>query len=272
MVLEQAIKAQWLEKRPFYAFFMGLVYALIGIISARLVFPGSTAMMAVGFTSILLIPSLNRLLSDEENVEIREDKLSFKMLLADHKDIFEIYMYLFLGIFLTFALITVFIPTETAQDMFSNQLRVAGLSGHATFFTDSFVKILTNNLIIMLVCLLLSFFYGSGSIIFLIWNASVWGAVFGFVAREAAITQSGNPLYFFGLTILPVLPHMVTEALSYLSASITGGVISKAVIREDMFSPKFHHIITDALIMLAFGLVIVFLAAVLEVHVYPLLR
>ena len=124
----------------------------------------------------------------------------------------------------------------------------------------------------MLVCLILSFFYGAGSIIFLIWNASVWGVVFGFVAREAAMTQSGNPLYFFGLTILPVLPHLITEALSYLSASIVGGVVSKAVLREDLFSEKFHHIITDALLLLAFGIVIVFLAAVLEVHIYPLLR
>ena len=61
---------------------------------------------------------------------------------------------------------------------------------------------------------------------------------------------------------------MTTEAIAYISAAIAGGVVSKAVIREKLFSKKFHHIITDALILLGIGFVLVIIAGYLEVEVF----
>lgn len=272
MVLEQIFRTRWLEQRPLYAFILGLCYSLVGIISAKLIFPTSTSLMAVAFTSILLIPSLNRLLSDEENVEIRENKFSIKMLFKDHKDIFEIYFYMFMGVFLTFGIIAVLLPNTTAVNVFSSQLKVAGITGQATGgFTIT--SIFMNNLLIFGVCFILSLVYGAGSVIFLTWNASVWGAVFGYVARESAGGGIGNnPIASFFILILPVMPHLVGEAVSYLSASIVGGVVSKAVLREKLFSEKFHHVLTDALLFLALGIILVIIAAIVEVKLYPIIR
>jgi len=270
MVLEQAFRAQWLEKRPISAFFLGLLYALVGILSAKLIFPASTSMMAVAFTSILLIPSINKLLSDEENVEIRETKFSLKMLIKDHRDIFEIYFFMFLGVLTMFALFALFMPQATTLKMFSSQLKVAGFTGQAFMsqvFNPETMSILLNNIIVMVACLLLSIAYGAGSILFLVWNASVWGTVFGYVAHMS-IGQA-HPLIAFGVVMAPVLAHMITEALSYFSAAVVGGVVSKAVLREDLFSEKFHHILSDSMMLLLLGFIIVVIAALIEVHLYP---
>jgi uncharacterized membrane protein SpoIIM required for sporulation len=263
MVLEQYFTAKWVEKKPRHAFLLGLIYAIVGIISAKFIFGANPGMMTVAFTSILLIPSLNRLLADEENVEIREKKLSLKLLFKDHKDIFEIYIFLFLGIFASYVLFSLVYSVPETLKLFAPQLKVAGITGRA-FDPGFFSELLINNLKVMLVCLVLSLVYGAGSILFITWNASVWGVFFGIVAKEAALEASGNPLLFFISTIIPQLPHLVTEAASYFSAAIVGGVMSKAVLREELHSEKFYHIITDALIFLGIGVALVVLAAFIE--------
>lgn len=265
MVFEQLFKTTWIEKRPRHAFVMGVLYSLLGIISARLIFGTDPGLMTVAFTSLLLIPSLNILLQDEENVEIREKKLSIHMLVKDHKDIFEIYVFLFLGIFFTYALLSVILPSSSTGYLFKPQLSIGGLSGEA-FNPSIFTSIVLNNLKVLMVCFLLSLIYGAGSIMFLTWNASVWGSILGFMAQQSAFQLGQNPVTYFIASLVPILPHLITEAVSYFSASIAGGVVSKAVIREDLFSKKFNHILTDALIFVALGFILVVIAAVIEVR------
>ena len=83
MVLEQVFKEKWIEKKPRHAFILGVIYSIVGIFSARLIFGSNPGLMTVAFTSILLIPSLNQLLQHEENVEIREKKFHIKQLFND---------------------------------------------------------------------------------------------------------------------------------------------------------------------------------------------
>lgn len=270
MVFEQLFKERWIEKKPRHALLLGIVYSIIGIISARLIFGGDVGLMSVAFTSMLLIPSLNQLFQHEENVEIREKKLSLRLLFKDHKDIFEIYIFLFLGIFITYSLFAMMIPPEETGRLFVSHLRATNLQGAATSH-GVFTGILFNNLLVLLVCLVLSLVYGAGSIIFITWNASVWGVFFGYLARISTGSADSEPLAYFVLLILPVLPHMMTEAVSYLSASIVGGVISKAMLREKVGSKKFRHVLTDALIFLVLGIALVVIAALLEVYAFPIL-
>ncbi|MFC1691347.1 stage II sporulation protein M [Nanoarchaeota archaeon] len=263
MVFEQLINVNWLERKRYFALFLGFCYSLIGILSAKLIFPSSAGIMAVAFTSLLIVPTLNKLLLIEENLEIREKKLSIRLLFKDHKDVFEIYFFLFLGIFFSFALVNLFVPMTTSLKLFAPQLKVAGLTGGA-FSSAFFTKILLNNLLVLFVCFILSLVYGAGSVIFITWNASAWGVIFAHYAKDAAGFVGGSPFTQFFVIIIPALPHMFTEVASYFSAAVVGGVVSKAVLREKLFSEKFHHIITDALILLALGVALVVLAAVIE--------
>lgn len=265
MVLEQIIKLDWISQKPRFAFLLGLVYSLLGIISARLIFPKNTGMMAIAFTSILLIPTLSILLQKEENEEIRKKKLSIIQLFKDHADIFIVYFFIFLGIFVSFVFTTLVLPSQLSQQILAPELDVAGLAGSA-FNAQAFTSILLNNLLVLLVCLVLSLVYGAGSILFITWNAAVWGSVFGFIARQSALAYGQNPFVYFGITILPALPHIITEAASYFTAAIAGGIISKAVLREKLFSERFYHVITDALLIVLIGFILVVIAAAIEVR------
>ena len=157
---------------------------------------------------------------------------------------------------LAYSLIVLVIPSVSIQKMFEPQLKSAGISGFA-LAKDPFVNLLLNNLLVMIVCFVLSLVYGAGAIIFLTWNASVWGVAFSYL--------SGSDFF---RNIPGFLPHMSTEALAYISAAVVGGVVSKAVLREKLFSKKFNHILTDALIILTLGFFLVIAAGLIEILYY----
>jgi len=268
LVFEQLIKSRWLESKPKFAFLLGFFYSMLGILSAKLIFPSSAGAMSVAFTAILLIPSLNQLLAIEEVQEVHERKFSPIQLFKDHYDILEIYIFVFFGMFTTFLFFSFFFPDSTTLSFFSPQLKVAGISGAATAAavpvkSAFFWSILKNNLIVLLVSFGLSLIYGAGSILFLAWNASVWGVIFGFISRQSI--QANNLFYGFTNILFPSFPHMFTEGLSYFLAAIVGGILSKAIIREKLFSKKFNHVLVDALLVLCIAVVVVAIAAYIEV-------
>ena len=281
MVLEQLFKPDWIEKKPRHAFLLGFIYSIVGVISAKLVFGANPGLMAVAFTSILLLPSLNTLLAIEENqARVRDKYWILKQLWKDHNDIIEVYFYMFLGIFFTFAVIAFTFPEQAIVRFFEPMFQVIGLSGEATTLLGwttevagpTIMSIFINNFIVTIVCLLLSLIYGAGAIVFITWNATVWGVVIGFYAKQALLsTAEVNPFTIFFATVLPFFPHMIMEALPYFTAAIVGGIVSKAALREELFSSKFNEIVKDAIVVMGISLVILFAAAVIEIKVYPIL-
>ena len=281
MVLEQLFKPDWIEKKPRHAFLLGFIYSVVGTISAKLVFGANPGMMTVAFTSILLLPSLNALLTIEENQARSKDKYWIgKQLWKDHADIIEVYFYMFLGIFITFCIISFTFPETAIIHFFESMFEVIGIQGEATTLiglasgtgAPTIASIFINNLIVTVVCLLLSLIYGAGAIVFITWNATVWGVVIGFFAKQALLSSTGlNQVTVFMSTVLPFFPHMIMEALPYFTAAIVGGIVSKAALREELFSPKFNEIVKDAAIVMAGSLVILLIAAIIEIKVYPLL-
>ena len=270
-MFEQIYSPGWLVSKPRYGYLLGLVFAIFGIFSAKLIFGSNPGLMSVAFTGMLLMPLLNNLLGLTETKEIREKKLSMYSLVKDHSDLFRIYIYIFLGIMTTYAILTLVWSNAFSLNPFGPQWKVAGCTGKA-IANQRFASILFNNLIVLIATFLLSFFYGAGSILFIAWNASVWGAVFGFLARQSALSANINPFVGFITLMIPVLPHLITEAVSYFSAAIVGGVVSKAVIKEKWMSKRFQHVLTDAIIFLVLALALVVVAAYIEVYIFPGLR
>lgn len=281
MVLEQIFKPDWIEKKPRHAFLLGFIYSIVGAVSAKLIFGANPGMMTVAFTSILLVPSLNTLLAVEENQARSRDKYwILKQLWNDHNDIVEVYFFMFFGIFFTFALIAFLFPEEVVIPFFQPMFDIIGIAGSVSAVTGwaaetagpTIISIFLNNFIVTIVCLLLSLIYGAGAIIFITWNAVVWGVVIGFFAKQALLSTAGvNPITIFLSTVLPFFPHMIMESLPYFTAAIVGGIVSKAAIREELFSPRFNEIVKDGTIVMLLSLLVLFLAAVIEIKVYPLL-
>ena len=154
-MLENILKPNWLEKKPRFAFIIGAIYAVIAILAAYLIFPKSQGIASLAFLSLLLVPSLNKILSIEEIQDTQSKKFSLKKIFGDHSDVLEIYFMLFLGIFLAYALLSIKFPHLLVSGIFDNQLRVVGISGQANVGNFTFYSILINNLKVMFIFLIL---------------------------------------------------------------------------------------------------------------------
>jgi MFS family permease len=273
LVLEHIFPEDWLERRGIYAFVLGVVYSVIGVLIASILFPGDPALVAVAFTSLLLLPELYKIFSIEERKESMEKHINLRSLWRDDIELIRIYTFLFLGILLVYAVGTMLLPTFETNTLFREQLEIRfgqGFAGQAAggFFSSGlFYELLSNNFLVLIACFILALLTGDGAIFLITWNASVWGTIFGITAKGAAAFSGQNPFYLFGIVMLVVFPHMMIEAMSYFLAAISGSVISKDVILEEFASHRFMEVFGFNLYLLLFALGFLLLGAFVETFV-----
>ncbi len=274
MVLEHIFPEDWLEKKGRYAFILGIVYSVIGVIIASILFPGDPALVAVAFTSMLLLPELYKIFSIEERRESVEQHITFKALWKDDIEIIRIYIFLFLGILLVYSIGTILLPQMQTNTLFREQLEIRfgqGFSGQAVsgslFSTQLFFDLLSNNFLVLIACFILALLTGDGAIFLITWNASVWGTIFGLTAKCAGLFSGQNVFYLFGVIMLVVFPHMMLEAISYFLAAISGSVISKDVILEEFASHRFFEVFGFNLYLLLGALIFLVIGAGVEAFV-----
>ncbi len=273
MVLERLYSVDYLERKNLPSFLLGFGYALTGIVAAALLFPEDPALVAVAFCALLTLPTLYKAFMLREQAEAKVVGFSFRRLWSDNADMTKIYLFYFLGVFLAFAFCSLILPNLAANILFREQLGVmtgAGTSGAATFSMPLFQDILTNNLMILFFCFFIALIFGDGAIFLIIWNASVWGTIFGTLARTAAHNTGKNPWIYFILVFISVFPHMILEALSYIIAAVSGGTISTGVLQE--FAEKFNtlrlkNVILYNLILLVIAVLILVIAMLVETYV-----
>jgi len=259
MVVEQVFRVQWLERRPLFAFLIGFSFSFVAFFSALVLFPSYFGVMSISFISLLLVPTLSRMLAVEEKQDLRRKKFSFVQLFKDHYDIIEVYISLFLGVFLAYFFLVLVMPSVAGEVIFSPQFSVAGFSGYA-FNPSLFLDVLSNNLIVLAVAFVLSLVYGAGAILFLVWNASVWGVVIGASLRRTI----GLDVASLSVNLVKILPYLIPEALGYVFVAIAGGILSKAVIREDYKSKRFRCVLYDALWFGLLSVIFIVIAALIE--------
>ncbi|MBU0460419.1 MAG: stage II sporulation protein M [Nanoarchaeota archaeon] len=270
MVLEHIFPEDWLERKGRYAFILGVIYSVIGILIASVLFPGDPALVAVAFTSMLLLPELYKIFSIEERRESVEQRVSIRALWRDDMDIVRIYIFLFLGILLVYSMGTILMPEMQANTLFREQLEIRfgqGFSGQAILSSGLFFDLLSNNFMVMIACFILALLTGDGAIFLITWNASVWGTIFGLTAKGAGMFSGKSAFLYFGLIMLIVFPHMMLEAICYFLAAISGSVISKDVILEEFASHRFWEVFGFNLYLFLFAIIFLLLGALVETFV-----
>jgi len=267
-MLEQIYPLKLIERHNGFAFLLGFAYSIIGIGAAVLLFPEDPAIVAVAFIAIMFLPTLNSLVKEEEEIESKKEEFNLFVFLKDHKEIFLIYILFFLGTLLAFSFFALTLNSLATNHIFENQINV--LYGSATgraFDTGLFKSIFANNLMVLILCFIAAFIFGDGAIFLIVWNASVWGTIFGTFARNYALAFSKNPFTSFLIVLAIVFVHMILEAFAYISAASAGGVISKGILREKFFSERFRYIIGNTIITLVFAVIILVIAVLAESYV-----
>jgi uncharacterized membrane protein SpoIIM required for sporulation len=111
----------------------------------------------------------------------------------------------------------------------------------------------------------------------LAWNASIIGAAMGNLVRSnlalaadaVGLSQAGHYFQVVSYALLRYVIHGIPEIAAYFVAGLAGGIISIAIIKHDMGTRKFEHIILDTADLLLIALLLTFVAGILEVWVTP---
>jgi len=287
MVLEALLNPFKAETHPKRMFFVGFLYTSVAILLSLWIFQQHASLVMVFFTVLASTPLIYNTVRYEEKKDIGD--MPEKSLLKEHSKAISFFMYLFLGITLSCTLWYIFAPSTMLTNLFGIQTKTIidinssvikfGSTGFVMQFVKAFSRIFFNNLKVLIFCILFSFIYGMGSLFILTWNASVIGVAIGNFIRsgiakiDTALGFSSLANYFqiVSVGLLRYAVHGVPEILAYFTAGLAGGIISIAVIKHDFGTRKFEKIILDSsdLLLISFGLL--FLAALLEVFITPLL-
>ncbi len=264
MVFERLYSAEFLHSHPWYGFLLGIGYTILGLFIALMIFPNDPAVIAIGITSLFLIPSLSEL---TDSAEITSKKTpSFKNFIKETLPHTKVYVAVFFGIFFTFAFFAIMLPKLAAGHLFKIQLDI--ISGKAaTFSFPLWWDLFSWNMQVLGLSFLLSLIAGNGAILFIAWNASVWGTIFGNLAKTAALASTANPFILFVLVILSVFPHTFLEGLSYMLSAISGTTLSDGLVKEKLMSKSMSVIFKYNLILLLISIAVLAVGMLVETYV-----
>lgn len=272
MVLEDLFKPSVVRHRPYLALGYGFFFTFIGFLISYLLLRSVISVATIFLTTLLLIPTMMKLLKMEERV-VRKHGL--KNFFSNHKDIFEVYLYSFLGVFIAFVILGMIMKEGSFSTLFDFQTRFLRLSDFVDAGTvQEFVKtsvmptfwqavdLFAHNLLVVVICFALSFFYGASAIFLIILNGSVFASFIVFVIRTLSQNAlSGVQAFLFFMI------HLLPEVSGFLLAAIAGGVVSKAISVEKIRSKAFRNVFKDATMLMLIAMGLVLLGTVLEVLV-----
>ena len=250
MVLENIISVKQTEKNPIYAFFLGVMLTSIAILLGYRVFLSNAGLATIAFIIMGSMPFLRKLISIEEKEEAQAN--TFKKAFKRNEPIIWLFLNFYLGIALTYFLVSSFLSPELSEILFKAQQNV--FSGSITYSLDNFdlAPIIGNNLGIILLSLILSLLYGVGAVFIITWNASVLGTF---------LAYKGFP------ALLKYLPHATVEFLAFFMAAIAGSILSEAIEKKDYKGDRFKNILRDVGLLVSLSVALIIIAAVIEVSV-----
>lgn len=273
MVFESLINPIKAERNPWELFFIGIIYASLAVILSLFIFRQDSSLVMIFLTTLASVPLIYGAIKIEEKKDIIYEKEKF--LIKEHGKALSFFMFLFFGFVISFLLWYIFLPQDSMSILFQTQIRDIkqvemisyGAAGNVINIFSTFGKIFFNNLKVMAFSLLFSFFYGFGAIFILSWNASIIGAAIGNFVRNSV---GGSYFAIISLGLLRYLIHGIPEILAYFTAGLAGGIVSIAIVRHDFGGEKFKHVIRDSFDLVIGAILLLFVAALLEIFVTPL--
>ena len=259
-------------------FVAGIVYSLASLFLAYISFREHAGLLMVFFIVMSAIPLIYNAIKNEEEIDIQlHDEWK---ILKEHAKVLLFLMYFFIGVVMALALAYIVLPSSIVESVFNVQMAAildvqSNVQGSITQF-GLFSGIFFNNLKVLIFCLIFSFMFGVGAVFILTWNASVVAAAVGnlFKTQITTITNelgSVGMLHYFGvgfMSFFRFMFHGVIEILAYFVAGLAGSIISIAVIKHNL---EEESVLYDALDLVLISLALLFVGAVVEVYITPLL-
>ena len=284
-MLEMLINPKKAERHPWEMLFIGIFYASLSVLLVNWVFAQDAVLtklsgiLVVFFAVLFSLPFMFFTLKLEEE-RITPNRGSIQ-LLKDHRRAIYAFLWLFIGFTIAFAFWYSILPSTQS---FRIQIEtycminrpanfnecVAQYGVKETTITTPFLTnperlalIFTNNMYVLLFTMMFSLIFGAGAMFVLAWNASVIGAAIGIFSEYKL---SLLPLGFFRFFL-----HGLPEIASYFMVALAGGMVSVAVVNHEAGTEKFWEVLQDALNLIILSVIVLFIAALVEVFITPVL-
>jgi uncharacterized membrane protein SpoIIM required for sporulation len=284
-MLESLINPKRVEKGPWKMFFIGMLYASLSLLLVHWFFSGDavlskfSGMIVVTFCVMFSLPFMYFIIKIEEKQD--ESVEGFKGVWEVHKDAIYAFMWLFLGFIVAFSIW--YIVLQDAN-LFNAQIETyCSINSPGTiedcvsrydFGATSIptgsatrglrvLSILENNIYVMIFTLIFSLIFGAGAIFVLAWNASVISAAIGVFTRyNVAEIPLGIARYMI---------HGFPEIAAYFITALAGGIFGVGIIRNGIKDKKFFRVLENVILLLFISIVILIIAAIIEVYFTPIL-
>lgn len=269
MVLEVLVNPKKASGKPWEMFFIGVIYSLVGIALGYWVFRSYVSLVMVTFTSIAAVPFIHSAIKKEGEKKSVEGNI-----LQKHGNVISMFTYLFLGFVTVFVLAFILLPQNILGEVFKAQLSAISsvrsvVTGNFFASLSTFGVILANNLKVLTFCLIFSLLYGAGAIFILSWNASVMGAAIGDLIRNGFSKTVGIPFSVITTSLAGYFAHGLPEMIAYFVGGLAGGIVSVSAMKDGFRSPKFKAASIDSLNLVAFAVIILILAGLVEIFISP---
>ncbi|MAG78976.1 hypothetical protein CMI40_01220 [Candidatus Pacearchaeota archaeon] len=285
-MLEMIVNPRNTEGGEWKMFFVGLIYASLSLLLVKLFFAGDpvlskfSGMIVVTFCVMFSLPYFYYIIKREE-VEDEEVEGFFGVLKA-HSDAIYAFMWLFLGFIVAFSFLNILLQDSNLfnaqvetyciinnpgnienciykSSFIGNTIGVTGDSTNA----GRFLSILENNVYVMIFTLIFSLIFGAGAIFILAWNASVIAAAIGiFTEYHIAEIPIGIARYMI---------HGFPEIAAYFITALAGGIFGVGAIRNGIRNRRFLRIVENTFILLFIAIIVLIIAAIIEVYFTPTL-
>ena len=281
-MLESIVNPKSAERGPFKMFFVGLLYASLSLLLVHWFFSSdptlsqASGMIVVVFCVMFTLPYMYFMIKQEEE----EDEMveGFFSVWRVHSDALYGFMWLFLGFIIAFSFWHMVLQDPKLLNFQLETYCQINSPGSVSdcvekySFTDSvitgnsvneqrFLAILENNVYVMIFTLIFSLVFGAGAIFILVWNASVIAAAIGIFTKYDIVQ--------IPLGVGRYMIHGFPEIAAYFITALAGGIFGVGVIRNGVRNKTFLRVVENSVILLFIAIIILVVAAAIEVYITP---
>ncbi len=281
-MLESLVNPKRLEKGPIKMLLIGILYASLSLLlvhwffSKDAVLSEASGMIVILFCIMFSLPFMYFIIKKEEKED--EEVAGFFRVWKIHRDAIFALMWLFVGFIIAFSFWNIIlqdanllnfqlqtycqINSPNNLENCLNQYLGNSDSTGAAIRGLHFLSIIENNVYVMIFTLIFSLIFGAGAIFILIWNASVISAAIGIFAKYQ--------INRIPLGLARYMVHGFPEITAYFITALAGGIFGIGIIRHGIKDKRFMKVLENVFILLFIALVILVIAAVIEVYFTPI--
>ncbi len=284
-MLESIINPKRVEKGTWKMLFIGLIYGSLSLLLVHWFFSGDavlseySGMIVVTFCVMFSLPFMYYLIKQEEEED--EQVEGFFGVWKAHSDAIRAFLWLFLGFIIAFAFWYIILQNS---NLFNAQVETYCMINSPGNIEDCvakydftqkitstgaatkemrFLSIIENNVYVMIFTLIFSLIFGAGAIFVLAWNASVIAAAIGIFTK-------------YQITEIPIgigryMIHGFPEIAAYFVTALAGGIFGVGVIKNGIRNRRFLRVLENTIILLFIAILILIIAAAIEVYFTPIL-